>query len=94
VIDLQGRKAWAFPLVVVGMNSIAMYCMAQLLKPWVGKTLRTHLTTADAVFHTQIVPFFFSDDYAYAAIWRSLAVLMVLWLVCLWMYRRKIFVRI
>ena len=32
VIDVVGWKRWAFPLVVVGMNSIAMYGMAQLIK--------------------------------------------------------------
>ena len=43
VIDVAGYKRWAFPLVVVGMNSIAIYCMAQLLKPWIRNSLRTHI---------------------------------------------------
>lgn len=34
---------WAFPLTVIGMNSIAMYLMSQLLKPWTRETLQTHL---------------------------------------------------
>lgn len=25
------------------MNSIAIYCMEMLLKPWMAKTLKTHL---------------------------------------------------
>ena len=41
-IDLGGWKRWTFPLVVVGMNSIAIYCMSQMLKPWIRQTLRTH----------------------------------------------------
>src|SRR5262249_48702635 len=32
VIDVWGWKGWALPFVVVGMNSIAMYCLAQLSK--------------------------------------------------------------
>src|SRR6185312_16661184 len=35
VIDATGKKRWSFPLVVIGMNSIAAYCLAHLLElPW------------------------------------------------------------
>ncbi len=81
VIDIVGWKRWSFPLIVVGMNSIAMYCMAQLMKGWVRGTLKTH---------------FGQDIFAgpYGPIIDATAVLFVLWLVCLWMYRQKVFVRI
>ncbi len=81
VIDVKGWKAWAFPLVIVGMNSIAMYVGAQLLKPWIKQTWRTHFggTWLDA---------------STCPVAESAAVLFVLWLMCLWMYRRRIFVRI
>jgi predicted acyltransferase len=81
VIDVRGRRGWAFPLAVVGMNSIAMYCMSQTLKPWTRRTLQTHLGQD-----------IFQGDYA--PVVQSLAVLAVLWLFCFWMYRQKIFVRI
>jgi predicted acyltransferase len=81
LIDLRGWRRWAFPLVVVGMNSIAMYCMAQLLKPWVGDTLKRHLG-----------PGLFEGTYG--PIVQSAAVLFSFWLVCLWMVRRKLFLRI
>jgi predicted acyltransferase len=81
VIDVWGRRGWAFPLVVVGVNSIAMYCMSQLLKPWTRQTLRAHLGQD-----------IFQGDYG--PVVQSLAVLAVLWLFCWWMYRQKIFVRI
>src|SRR5439155_17482903 len=42
VVDVIGWRRWAFPLVVVGVNSLAIYCMSQLLKPWVAGTLRIH----------------------------------------------------
>lgn len=80
-IDLQGWKRWAFPLVVVGMNSIAMYCMAQLLKPSISRTLETHL--GQEVF-----------GGAHGPILEAAAVLLCLWLVCFWLYRRKVFLRI
>ncbi len=94
VIDVLGYRRWSFPLVVVGMNSIAMYCMAQLMKGWVGHTLKVHLTTLDKATGTNVVYYMFDSAYPYADIWRSAAVLMVLWLICLWMYRHKFFVRI
>ena len=46
VIDVAGYRRWAFPLVVVGMNSIAIYLMAQLMKPFVAASLRTHFGPA------------------------------------------------
>ena len=81
VIDIAGYRRWAFPFVVVGMNSIAMYCMAQLMKGWVRGTLRTHL--GQEIF-----------GGIYGALWSAIAVLFVLWLICLCLYRRRIFIRI
>lgn len=81
VIDIKRWKAWAFPLVVVGMNSIAMYCMAQLLKPWISSTLKIHF--GQHIF-----------DGLGGPIVQAAAQLFVMWLICLWMYRQKIFVRI
>ncbi len=81
IIDVLGWQRWSFPLVVVGMNSIAMYVMSQLLKPWVAGSLRVHLGRT-----------WFGGDYG--PVVTSAAVLGVLWLLCLWLYRQRIFVRI
>ena len=81
IIDVKGWKMWAAPLVVVGMNSIAMYCMAQLLKPWISKSLKIH-----------VGPDIFSGTQG--PVWEASAQLFVLWLICVWMYRQKIFVKI
>ncbi len=43
VVDLAGFRRWTFPLVVVGMNSIVMYCMAELMVPWLASRLQVHL---------------------------------------------------
>ena len=32
VIEVKGWKRWSFPLVVIGMNSIAAYCIAHLFE--------------------------------------------------------------
>jgi len=96
VIDVWGWKFWAAPLVVVGMNSIAMYLMAQTIKPWIGRMLKTHLATLDQLcgWSQGCVYHLFSPDYLYADILRSVATVFVMFLVCLWLYSRRIFIRI
>lgn len=81
VIDVLGWKAWSFPLVVVGMNSLAMYCMSQQLRPWVRRNLHVHLGRT-----------WFEGEYALVI--ETTAILFVLWLICLWLYRQRIFLRI
>jgi heparan-alpha-glucosaminide N-acetyltransferase len=88
VIDIVGWRRWSFPLVVVGMNSIAMYVMAQLMKGWVRGTLKTHF--GQDIFSGPPGSFLGT----YGPILDAAAILFVLWLVCLWMYRQKVFVRI
>jgi len=94
IIDVKGYKKWAFPFVVVGMNSIAMYCMAQLIRPWIQKSLKIHLTTLDAATGWTVTSSLFGSDCPYTPIALSVSVLFVLWLICLWMYLQKIFVKI
>jgi heparan-alpha-glucosaminide N-acetyltransferase len=81
IVEVQGFRRWAFPLLVVGANSIAIYMMAQLMKPFIRNTLRTW-------FGRQIF------DGFYGPLKESVAVLFVMWLICYWMYRRKIFLKI
>lgn len=84
IIEMRGWRAWAFPFMVVGMNSIAIYCMAQLSRGFVRDSLKTHL--GKEIFESFGKPC--------APIVETTAILLVLWLICLWMYRRKIFLRI
>lgn len=84
VIDVAGRKAWSFPLVVVGMNSIAAYCIAHLFDTFIGKNLKTHLGQE---FFTLFGP-------AYERLFHGAAILAAMWLILFWMYRRKLFLRI
>lgn len=87
LIDVAGLRRPAWPLVVVGMNSIVMYVMSQLLKPWLTATLKRHF--GEGVFTAYGV-----IDPVYAPAVQMAAVLSVFWLVCVWLYRQKIFVRI
>jgi heparan-alpha-glucosaminide N-acetyltransferase len=39
VIDVKRFKKWAFPLVVIGMNSIAAYCIAHFMEGFLDSTI-------------------------------------------------------
>jgi len=84
VIDIVGVKRWAFPLTVIGMNSIAAYCMAHLFDGFIMKSLKTNLGQ----------DFFNMFGAAYEPFVHGAATLLVLWVLLYWMYRRKIFLRI
>ncbi|MEI2679237.1 MAG: hypothetical protein V9G29_16095 [Burkholderiaceae bacterium] len=43
VVDARGWKGWSFPLVVIGMNSIAAYCIAHLWDGFIASSFKTHL---------------------------------------------------
>lgn len=84
VFDILRFRFPAFPLVVIGMNSIAVYFMEMLLKPWTAKNLEIHLG--------QDIFLLFGE--AYVPMVQATMTGLVFWLICLWMYRRKIFIRI
>lgn len=84
VIDIKGWKAWAFPCVVVGMNSIAMYVMAQLCKPFISGSIKIH--AGPNIFESFGKP--------YAPIFEFSVFLLIIWLVTYWMYQRKLFLKI
>jgi predicted acyltransferase len=84
MIDWKGTKTWAFPLVVVGMNSIAMYGMDHLWDDSIKSSL--------PIFFGKHIYDIFGAQFAPAT--EMLMMLFVLWLVCYWMYRRKLFLKI
>ncbi len=84
VIDVKGHKKWAFPLVVVGMNSIAAYMIAHLFEDFVTKSFLTN-------FGTRTFDIFGSS---YHTLLLGGATLFVYWLILFWMYRRKLFLKI
>ena len=84
VLDLLGVRFWAFPLQVIGMNSIAAYCMKELLEDFIRQSLRIHL--GGRVFQV--------FGAAYAPLVQGATIFLVLWLILFWMYRRKLFLKI
>ncbi|MBI1345613.1 DUF5009 domain-containing protein [bacterium] len=84
IIDGLGWKAWAFPLYVAGMNSIALYIMGHWLKGWAKGTLITHFGNT---WPTML-------GEAYQPMVESFAVLLMFWLIVYWFYRQRAFIRI
>lgn len=84
IIDLRGHRAWAFPLVVIGMNSIFIYCISHLIEGFIISSYKTHL--GENIFYLFGV--------AYAPLFTGAVVILTFWLILFWMYRRKIFLRI
>jgi predicted acyltransferase len=84
VIEMKQCRAWAFPLVVIGMNSIAAYCMDWLFVDFIRGALKRHL--GEGFFN------FFGAPYQ--SLFLGAGVLLVLWLILFWMYRRKLFLKI
>ncbi len=120
VMDLAKLRAWAFPLTVIGMNSIAAYCLAHGFDGYLSRNLTTHLGSKwDARAATWLLQFFPSAQGAgeaagvegaavagdavstaaelgaiYAPLVSGSVLLLLLWLILYWMYRRRVFVRV
>lgn len=84
IVDLKGWRRWAFPAVVVGMNSIAAYALIHLIAHW---TLENYLRHFGGGMFTLFGP-------AWEPLLQNLAVGAFIWLICYWMYRRQLFLRI
>lgn len=78
--DMRGLSRPLFPLTVVGRNSLAMYLMLRLLKEPVRATVEIHAGPLRQIDH------YWTFEFA--------AVVLILWLICYWLYRRKIFLSI
>ena len=83
LIDWKGWKRWAFPLIVIGMNSIAIYVMSWTM----GSFLRSALDTHAGALIAKAGPVFAPTLQGFLAV-------VIMWIILLWMYRRKIFLRI
>ena len=80
VIDVWGLKSWAFGFRVIGLNAIAVYMATRLFK------------------FAAIGNIFVSGLDKWLGNWsrlvHSTAAFLVVWLILLWMYRKKTFIKI
>jgi heparan-alpha-glucosaminide N-acetyltransferase len=84
LIELKGWRRWAFPLVVVGMNSIAVYVMSWTMSCFFGDALDRHFgKTLSVIAGPTLQP-----------VLHGFGLLLIFWFILFWMYRRKIFLRI
>ena len=81
LVDIKQYRRWAFPAIVLGMNSIFIYSFSQVLRGWLNRGL--------GVFTGNF--WYFGD---LGAIPQNIAVLTVMWWMCYWLYRRGIFLKI
>lgn len=84
VMEQKGYRKWAFPLMVIGMNSIAAYLIAHLLPDFLTSSFRIHLgPDAFKIAGAAFEPFLLGT-----------ALLLSYWLILFWMHRRKLYLRI
>lgn len=84
LVDVKQVRRWAFPFLVIGMNSLAMYLMRHTMDHFLADNLRRHLGSQTVqLLGPELQP---------AVI--GVCSLVILWLILLWLYRRKIFLRV
>jgi predicted acyltransferase len=84
VIEVRGYKKWSFPLVVIGMNSIAAYVIAHFFEGFIVDS-----------FHINLGPHVFQIfGTALEPLTQGAVVLLTYWLLLFWMKRRKLFLKI
>lgn len=91
LFDIAPLRFLAFPLVVVGMNSILTYMLGQTVSGWMRESVvKVHLAgIIENVFGPKAL-----DPQWYGPITLPTVVFMLYWLFLLWLYRQRIFLRI
>lgn len=93
LIDVQGRKKYVWVFVVFGMNAITAYVLGDLLQGLIDLNfikLGGNGTTA-AFYHNFIAPYF--QPYN-ASLLRAIIYLLLTWLPMLWLYKKKIYIKV
>jgi predicted acyltransferase len=84
LMECKGWQRWAFPLVVVGMNSIAIYVMSWTMTDFFGNALDRHFGREIAAI----------AGPTFQPVLHGFAIMLIFWFILYWMYRRKIFLKI
>lgn len=84
LVDVKQHRRWAFPFLVIGTNSLAMYLMRHTLDIPLAENLLRHFGKRPfQIFGPELQPALIGA-----------CSLLILWLILLWMYRRKVFLRL
>lgn len=81
IVEIRGWRKPVFPLLVVGMNSIFIYSLGEMLHRWLDRAVG-------------VFTFHFAFIGTLAPVAQSCAVLLVMWYLCYWLYKRRIFLRL
>jgi len=96
IIDFIGIQKWAFPFVIYGMNAITAYFFSIMVRVHTVQEWTTKTATGEPIslwkamlnFWTNIAGINFGSylfTFSYIFFW---------WLVLLWMYKKKLFLRV
>jgi predicted acyltransferase len=84
IIEVKGYRRWAFPLTVVGMNSIAAYMIAHLWEDFFITNLHVNFGYGIfSIFGAGLAPFML-----------GVTVMLLYWACLYWMYKKRLFLRI
>jgi predicted acyltransferase len=81
IIEVKSRRKWAFPFIVLGMNSIFIYSFSQVLHGWLQHGIGVFTRNFNFLGPAGAIPL-------------NLLTLAALWYMCYWLYRRSIFFKI
>lgn len=85
LVDIKKKKAWVFPFLIVGMNSIFIYLFAEILGKWLFRTI--------GIFSTGFLSWTGLGEHGLALI-TALLTLTALWGLCYFLHQKRIFFRI
>ncbi len=81
LIDVKAYRTWAMPMIVAGANCITLYVLAQIVKGW---------SRSDGPLSLN----YYGIAGVYGPAVQSALAFLLLWLVCLWLYRCALFLRL
>ena len=94
LLDATRMPYLAFPLGVIGMNSIAAYCLAHApFSSFIRDSFYTHIFNTDA-WKKVLGMLNEFKEMNWDRLLAGVAMLLTYWLILFWMYRRRIFLRI
>ena len=81
LVEVRSWSKPMFPLLILGMNSIFVYSVSMVLYSWLDRAV--------GVFSGR-----FTAAGIFSPVLQATAVLLVMWYLCYWLYKRKIFIRL
>ncbi|MBM3812297.1 MAG: hypothetical protein FJW20_11770 [Acidimicrobiia bacterium] len=81
MVEVRGWKRVTWPLVVVGMNSMFIYCLHMVLTGWTDRAVGV-FTLKYAVLGK------------WGPVAQACTVFLPMWYLCYWLYKRRIYVKI